>query len=264
MLTGSLSLRGGTGVYQQFPGFEQVIGALAATGTGPMRAEHYDVGVEQRLGDSLRWQVAFYDREEDGFFRRPLSEHRLVNNTLRRGVRTAPFEQNLEGYARGVEVLVQRKSVSGLSGWIAYAYGRNRYTDVERSETFWGDNDQRHAFNIYGFYRLSDRSSFSAKARVGSNVPAPGYFAESNGVYTLSHHRNGLRLPTYSRVDLRANRTFTWSGRRLTLFAEVVNVLNRDNVRFIPPTVRSATGRVSNMFEQMIPVLPSAGVLIEF
>jgi hypothetical protein len=187
-----------------------------------------------------------------------------VNNILVRGQRDARFEQSLEGFARGVEIMLQRRSATGFSGWVSYAYGRNRYTDTARSETFFGDNDQRHVLNVYGFYRLSDRFSLSAKARVGSNTPAPGYFAVSEGAYTLSTRRNDLRLPLYSRVDIRGNRTFNWSGRRLTLFAEVINVLNRDNVRFAPPSVNSTTRRVSNMFEQMVPVLPSVGVLFEF
>lgn len=59
----------------------------------------------------------------------------------------------------------------------------------------------------------------------------------------LSSRRNEVRLPVYSRVDVRANRSFNWSGRRLTLFAEVINVLNRDNVRFLPPSVNSFTRR---------------------
>ena len=67
-----------------------------------------------------------------------------------------------------------------------------------------------------------------------------------------------------SRVDLRANRTFNWQHRRLTLFAEVINLLDRDNVRFNPPGVNTATHKLSNLFESMIPIVPSAGVLIEF
>ena len=260
----SLMVRGGTGIYRQFPGFEQVIGDLAASSTRPMRAVHYDLALEQRLGSSIRWYVALYRREEDGFFRRPLSEHRLVDNRFQRGQRDAPFEQSLEGLARGVELMVQRKSARGLSGWVSYAYGRHRYTDLARGESYDSDNDQRHAFNVYGFYRLSDRFSLSAKARVGTNTPAPGYFAETNGGHMLSSRRNEVRLPIYSRVDVRANRSFNWSGRRLTLFAEVINVLNRDNVRFVPTSVNSFTRRVSGMFEQMIPILPSLGVLLEF
>ena len=64
-------------------------------------------------------------------------------------------------------------------------------------------------------------------------------------------------------MDLRANRTFTWSRRRLTLFAEIINVLNRDNLRFDPPSTSASTRRATGLFERMLPVLPSAGVLIE-
>jgi hypothetical protein len=263
-LPASLTVRAATGRYQQFPAFEQVIGSLASASTRPQRAGQFDLAVEQRLGDGLRWQVTLYNREEDGYFRRPLADTRLVNNVLVRGDRGASFEQSLEGFARGVELLIHGKSAGALSGWISYAYGRNRYTDASRRESFDGDNDQRHTFNVYGFFRKSDRVSFSAKARIGSNVPAPGYYERSGDQLTLSSRRNELRLPAYSRIDVRANRTFNWSRSRMTLFAEIINLFNRDNVRFVPPRVNTGTRQVSRMFEQMVPILPSAGVLIEF
>ncbi|HWK08654.1 MAG TPA: hypothetical protein VNR64_01290, partial [Vicinamibacterales bacterium] len=121
-----------------------------------------------------------------------------------------------------------------------------------------------HAVNLYVSYRISDRTSVGAKARVGTNVPAPGYYTQHGEDYFVASTRNTVRLPTYSRVDVRANRTFNWEHRRLTLFAEVINLFNRDNVRFNPPGVNTGTGRVSNLFESMIPIVPSAGVLIEF
>ena len=263
-LPASFAIRAGTGIYHQFPAMEQVIGDLAAPTSRPMRAVHYDLAVEHRIGSSLRWQVAVYDREEEDFFRRPLSEHRLVGDDFIRGQRGAPFVQSLNAFARGVEVLIQRKSAGGLSGWFSYAYGRNRVTDTMSGETYWGDNDQRHTLNVYGFYRISDRLSVSAKARLGSNVPAPGYYRQEGEAYYLSQQRNELRLPRYSRVDIRANRTFNWSSGRLTLFAEVMNVFNRDNVRFTPPAVSTASRGVSSLFEQMVPVVPSVGVLFEF
>ena len=43
--------------------------------------------------------------------------------------------------------------------------------------------------------------------------------------------RNVGRLPAYSRLDVRADRTFTYRRSRLTVFAEVVNALNRSNYR---------------------------------
>lgn len=263
-LSHSMFIRGGTGVYRQFPDFEQVIGTLGLPGAGAQRAEQYDIGFEHRIGSSIRWQATIFDREEAGFFRRPAAETRLVNGRVVRGIVTAPYENGLEGYARGVELLIQRRSAKGVSGWLAYSYGRAHRTDTETHESYWSDLDQRHALNLYLSYRISDRTSVSAKIRAGTNIPAPGYYQQQGDDFTLSPDRNTLRLPTYSRVDARANRTFNWSRKRLTLFAEVINLFNRDNVRFNPPGVNGATGRVSNLFESLIPIVPSAGILIEF
>jgi hypothetical protein len=259
-----LTMRAGGGIYQQFPEFEQSIGALAPPETTPQRAEQFDLGFEQRIGAAVRWQITLYDRGESAFFNRAGTHSRLVNDRVVPGSRFARFTQSLDGFARGVEVLVQRKAPTGMSGWLSYSFSRNRYLDRVTGESFYGDFDQRHTFNIYGSFRKSDRVSFSAKARIGSNVPAPGYFADVDGVLFLSATRNDVRMPVYARVDVRANRTFNWSRSRLTLFAEVMNVLNRDNVRFVPPGVSLRSRTVRNIFEPMIPIVPSLGVLIEF
>ena len=260
----SSSIRGGAGVYRQFPEFEQVIGMLGLPDAPAQLAEQYDLGFEQRIGASMRWTVTLFDREEDGFFRRPGAETKLVNGRVVRGVATAPYENQLEGFARGVEILLQRRSTRGVSGWLAYSYGRTRRTDQLTHETYWADLDQRHAVNLYVSFRISDRTNVSTKIRAGTNVPAPGYYVQQGDAFFVSSTRNTLRLPTYSRVDVRANRTFNWSRKRLTLFAEVINLLNRENVRFNPPGVSTSTGRANNLYESLIPIVPSAGILIEF
>jgi hypothetical protein len=259
-----LTMRGATGVYQQFPDFEEVVGAFAGIDVKPERSVHADLSVERRLSPATRVQFAIYQREDDEVIRRPGADTRLVAGRVVRGSRTATYANRLSGYARGAEVLVQRSAPAGMSGWLSYAYGRNRYEDVVSGEEYWGDLDQRHTFNAYGFYRFSHRLSASVKLRMGSNFPAPGYYAKDGDLYVLSHQRNELRLPSYSRLDLRVNRTFDWSRRRLTLFAEVLNVLNNDNVRFNPPSVNSTTRRVTHLFESLVPVVPSAGILLEF
>lgn len=258
------TVRGGAGVYRQFPSLEHVVGALAAPDGRASRADQFDLGIERRFGDALRVQVIGYARRERGFFRRVDAETRLEGPFLFVGDQHAPYEQRLDGRASGVEFLLQRKDPDGLSGWISYAYGRHRREDAQRGEWFWGDLDQRHTFNLYAFYRLSDRSSLSAKLRAGSNTPAPGYFREVEGGYFLSDRRNEYRLPAYSRLDLRANRTFMWGARRLTLFAEVMNVLNRENVRYLPPNLTRVPVRIRRLYEPLMPILPSVGILVEF
>jgi hypothetical protein len=260
----STTVRGATGKYQQFPRFEQVLGAWGTPGLDAERAMHADVSVERTIGSAARVQITVYDREERDFLRRPGAEPRIVDGRLVRGFTTATFENRLTGSSRGVEVFAQRLDANGFSGWISYAYGRHRYRDTVNQESFWGDLDQRHTANLYGLYRLSPRMSVSAKLRVGSNFPAPGYYREADGRYYVAETRNEVRLPSFARLDLRANRTFTWSARRLTLFAEVINVLNRENMRYHPPSIDPRTFEARRLFESLLPVVPSAGVLIEF
>jgi TonB dependent receptor len=257
-------VRAATGLYQQFPHFEQILGAWGTPGLNRERAAHFDVGLEQSFGSSARVQVTLYNREERGMLRRVGAETRLVGSMLVRGSTAARYENRLDGFSRGVEVMLQRLDSSGVSGWISYSYGRNRYRDVVTGEWFWGDLDQRHTFNVYGLYRISPRTSVGAKLRVGSNFPAPGYYVHDGGRHFLDDVRNEVRLPSFARLDLRANRTFSWSSRRLTLFAEVINLLNRENVRYHPPSIDGRTFEARRLFESLLPVVPSAGILIEF
>ena len=104
-------------------------------------------------------------------------------------------------------MLFQRRSTSGLSGWVSYSLGFNRYHDRVTGESFDGDFDQRHTFNGYGLYRFNDRYSLAGKLRAGSNVPAVGYWEQQGDQYFVSDTRNELRLP-----DTRAS-TFASAGR---------------------------------------------------
>jgi hypothetical protein len=258
------SVRAATGVYRQFPEFEHVVGALGVPGIPPERATTFDVGVEQTFHDKWRVALSIFDRDERGFIRRPGGETRIINGRLVRGSATAPYATRLSGDATGAEVLLQRRDPNGLTGWLAYSFGKLRYSDSFTGERFWGDLDQRHALNAYASYRVSTHWNVGAKLRVGSNFPVPGYYREQDGSYFISDRRNDERLPVYARLDIRGSRTFTWSRARMTLFGEVINALDRDNVRSNPPSIDSRTWRVSHLFETMIPIVPSAGILLEF
>ena len=203
-LSSSLKLRGGAGVHRQFPGFEQVAGLRHGTDLRAERAIHADVGLERALGREARVQVTFYHRREQGLVRLPDSEVRVVGNQLMLPSQTSRWVNALDGYARGVELLVQRRSNNGLSGWLSYSFGVNRYDDSTSGERFDGDVEQRHTFNAYGMYRVTDWFSLAAKLRLGSNVPAVGYW-EQRGSEVLRRHdaqhppRTGLRAARRAR-----------------------------------------------------------------
>jgi hypothetical protein len=263
-LTPRTRLRASAGEYRQFADFDQVLGLSGGANLNPESATQYDAGVERRTGATWRVSVALYDREESDMLRRLGSEIHVSGARVIRGSAGAKYENRLDGTASGLEVMVQRSSTARVSGWVSYAYARARYHDAGTEERFLSDYDQRHTLNAYAIYRHSARASYLAKLRLGSNFPIPGYYTERDGSFFVTDVRNTTRLPTYARLDLRTNHTFAWSGRRLTLFVEVINALNRENVRFTPPGVNPTTRQTTKPFDSMLPIVPSAGVLIEF
>lgn len=254
------TLRGGGGSYSQFPELTQAKGRRGGGGLPPAEALHADVAVEHRASPSLRWQVGVYARREDDGPRLPGAEPRLVNGRPVAASATSRWDARLDSRARGVELLVHRRVPAGVSGWLAYAYGRVEDRDAVTGERFAGDYDQRHTLNAFASWRLSHRVGASARLRYGSGLPVIGYYARVDDApdgepqYDLSSRRNGARLPAYARLDVRVERAFTRGDRRLTLFAEGVNVLNRAN--YGPGGAGGA--------EKLFPVLPSAGLLVEW
>ena len=271
-------LRGGSGVYRQFPDLEQVYGIRAGgRDLRPERALHVDAGIEHRLPRQTRILFNVYARHERDVLWTPGAEPQLSSNrTIRPGAFDAPWVNSLRGDARGVEIVMRREATDGFSGWAGYAYGHLRYTQTETGERFWADADQRHTLTLYGNYRLSSRASVSGRYRYGSNYPVAGYIGEPSTAlgqrpvvdgrplfYGLATERNTLRLPAYSRLDVRADRAFNWSSRRLVVFVDVANVLNHTNHRNASYFVDRG-GRVFETTQSLMPIVPSGGLVIEF
>lgn len=264
-LARGMHARAGVGVYHQFPAFDQVWGSRSGPTLAPERAIQADVSVDGPAGSRGLWQVTLFSRRERDRLRARDAEMRLVSGVPRQPARTPTYDNTLTGYSRGLELVLERRSPNGVSGWLAYTLAFTRESDRRTSERFWADFDQRHTFNAYAHYRFSSRLSASVKFRAGSNFPITGYVSARGDEFFIGEERNAARLPAYARLDLRANRTFEVRTKRLTLFAEVINVLNRRNARTrLGPTIESGTGRVVDPFEKLIPVVPSAGLLLEW
>jgi hypothetical protein len=270
-------VRGGSGLYRQFPDLDQVFGIRGGgLDLQPERALHLDAGIEQALPGQTRVLFNVYSRRERHVMWTPGAEPRLSSRgAILLGAFDAPWVNALSGEARGVEVVVRRDATGRFSSLAGYAFGRLKYTDTGTGETFWGDADQRHTLSLSGSYRLSSRASVSARYRYGSNYPVTGYIGLPSGAspptvtegapvfLRLATQRNTLRLPPYSRLDLRADRAFTWSHRRLVAFVDVANVLNHENVRNTSYAIDGA-GRVLGRAGTLLPFVPSGGLVVEF
>jgi hypothetical protein len=254
-------LRAGLGRHYQFPDFERLFGRLGNPALGAERATHYNVSIERTFGSKTRLLAEAYDREDRNLLF-SLSEPRLENGQVT--FSESAFRNSLAGYARGLELSLQRRSANGFSGWLAYSYSKTGLTDEQTGHSFPSDFDQRHTLSLYGSYRLTETFHLSSGWRYGSGLPVPGFFRERGADIVLAGERNLIRLPVFSRLDVRANKVFLFNRWKLTLYGEVLNVLNRGNERFVGLDGIAPGGKVFLGRDKLLPILPSAGIAIEF
>ena len=254
-------IRAAAGRYYQFPDFQQMFGRFGYPLLKAARSTHYNASVERRLGDRVRLLAEVYYREDDKHFF-SLSEPRLLGSFP--FFFPFAFDNSLRGHARGFELTLQRRSANKLTGWVSYAYSRTKLTDSQTGLSFPSDTDQRHTVNVYGSYRFNETWNLSSAWRYGSGEPIPGFFRKVGDLFFLSEERNATRLPAYSRVDIRLNKAFLFKSWKLTLNGELINALNRENVRYAGFDFFGPDGRVFGQLDRVIPRLPSAGVVIEF
>ena len=250
------------GRYYQFPDFEQVFGRLGSRSLRAERATNVSGGVEALVGDRMRLSVEVFDREDANLFF-SLAEPRFDGVFF--SFVEFPFRNALDGHARGFELTLQRRSANKLAGWISYSYLRTKLTDSQTGLSFVADNEQRHLLNTYASYRFTDTWNLSSVFRFGSGPPIPGFFKLVDGNYFLSDRRNEVRVPDYARLDVRVSKAFLFNRWKLTLTGEVLNLLNRENLRYEGfDSFSVINGRVFGQLARVLPILPSVGAVIEF
>jgi hypothetical protein len=256
-------IRAGVGRYYQFPDFDRLFGFLGNPNLGAESATHYNVSLERSLGSRTRLLAEAYDREDrDLIF--SLSEPRIEAGQIT--IDADPFRNSLRGHARGIELSLQRRSANGLTGWVSYAYSKTLLTDRQHELSFVSDFDQRHTVNMFGSYRFTETFNLSSQWRYGSGLPWIGFFRKEEAGIFLGSERNQIRVPAYSRVDVRANKAFLFKKWKLTLSGEVLNILHHKNEYNVESNLIRfrANGFFITGLRESFRILPSVGVAIEF
>jgi hypothetical protein len=215
-------------------------------------ANHYTATVEQRLGESSRLRVAFFDRE-DG---RSAGNY---SNGCGKAFPPAEFQSVGRDYARGVQVVLQSRTANRLSGWIGYTLTTARsnviYVDPNTHNRVISPytptlEDQRHTINVFASYRFSPSLHLSGKWLYGSGFPYPG-------------SPDRTPLGNYERLDLRTEKDWAFRRWKIALYGEVLNLTNHENPRFFS-TSQDPNGNITYTPQQGLPITPTAGVAFEF
>jgi hypothetical protein len=255
------TINASAGASRQFADLDAMMGPTGAPALRPERATHADVGIEQRLSNGIRWQATLFNRLEQDVLRGPDSVLTLPTAGAEALV-PGSYRNALSGVARGLELVVTPEAKGRVSGWLSYTYAVMRQHDVATQETFWSDFDRRHTLNVAGMFRLGPRTSAGVVLRSASGVPIPGYFDLRNGTLVAGDRLNTVRLPAYVRLDGRLQRRVFASAHQVTLFAEIINALNRGNEGLSSGVVEPTTGLATGFSRPLVPRQVSFGIMV--
>ncbi len=248
------------GASRQLPDLDATVGTPSAAALLPERATHVGLGVERQFSNGMRWQATLFYRRERDVLRPPDALPRLVEGAMLDPPMPGVYCNAIAGESRGLELVVTSLRARRLSGWLSYTYAITRQRDGLTGETFWSDLDRRHTFNGAGLLRIGSRTTASVVLRAASGAPIPGYFEMRDGTLVVGRWRNTVRLPTYVRFDGRVQRQFFSSRHQISLFAEVVNMLNRGNVGLAVGTIQPLTGDAFGFSQSLAPRRASIGI----
>ncbi|RPJ86431.1 MAG: hypothetical protein EHM18_06250 [Acidobacteria bacterium] len=253
------------GETHQSPFLVQLFGQYGNRALTPERSRVLQAAWAYRLQDGIEVRASGYRKTRQEVPWRPEGQWRLIGNVIT-PPSSLPFQNALRDRSKGAELQIRRNAVNGLAGWIGYGWGQSLWSERE-SEWFPGNYDQRHTLSLFAQYRWTSQLDLSGKWRYATGLPVPAYVSRQGDDYFVDAFRNQVRLSDYSRLDVRAAKSFNRDRYRLTLFVEVLNLLNRDNVRFAGvgrDDVNVKTGRIRDLDHTQFPILPTAGLAIEF
>ncbi len=235
-LTDNTSINGATGVFRQNLPLFLLSQNPESKNLKDLEATHFIVGVDHLLAENTRLTLEVYDKEYSKFPMDPTQpELFLIDEIISSGLFFG--HQQLTGsgkaYARGVELLIQKKLKQKLYGLISGSYSRSRYEDfngVWRDRSF----DNRVMFTIEGGYKPNNKWEYGVRFLFAAGAPYTPFDADSSrsqykGILDDSKVM-GERKPAYHSLNLRVDRRFNFKGSNLIVFLSVWNIYDRENV----------------------------------
>jgi TonB family protein len=221
------TLKGGVGVFHQPPQPFESIKPFGSPNVRTNYAIHYSLGIEQQLSRDV--EVSF-----EGFYKdlRDLVVARAATTSAAGGTN---FTNTGEGRTYGTELLARWKPGGPLSGFIAYTMSRSerRLDDSRPFTTF--EFDQTHILNAVASYKLGRGWTVGGRFRYVTGNPYTPYLGAvadlDAGVYTpiASPSLNSGRVAPFHSLDLRVDKTWTFTDWKLTAYLDLRNAYNRQN-----------------------------------
>ncbi len=235
-LTEKLSWRASYGQYFQQPLFLFLNSFDQNRNLVPFRADHYVTGLAYFASPTLRFTVEAYAKNYKDYpvaTQFPALSLANVGDTFAVRDILFPLTSAGRGRVRGIELFAEKKFTNKWFGQANFAWLRSRQgglDGVQRPSVY----DYPRIANVVGGYRINSQWELSMRASYLAGRPYTPFREDvsrlqQRAIFDLTRV-NAERLPDYVRVDIRADRTFTFRDKPLLVFIGVQNAFNRRNV----------------------------------
>ncbi len=251
-LTDKLSLNAAMGSFYQTPASYQIALDPANQLLKSSKADHYILGVEQRLSDDSKVSVEVY--------------HKELKNVIVGSDTSSILTNNGSGYADGIEFFLQKKLTDGMVGSASYTYSISKRKDTSAQAYYNFEYDRPHIFNLIIGLELGNGWQIGAKFQYASGnpyTPVVGTIKKAGTYFVVDGVVNSARYPEYHKLDLRVDKKFYFTNWNLTFYLDLWNVYNRSNILAYTYKV-DQSGIITTNSRLDFGILPIAGVTAQF
>ncbi len=230
------NLTANAGIYFQAPEAGWLVIYTANRDLKYIRADEVIIGAEHFIGSNIKISAETYLKQYHNY---PVSLYNPNYVFINNGVALYPnfLDEAVsagKGYYMGFDLTVQQKNNgNGLYWTFSYSYSHSKFLALVGNYQP-VEFDPGNQINVTAGYKFNDGFSLSSHFKYAGGLPYTPYDIElskehGRGIFIQDYY-NKARLPEYVRWDIRAEQLIHPWGSELTLYLEVLNVLDRLNV----------------------------------
>ena len=238
-------------------------------------SDHFILEIERAFENGTVIKAAGYRKQLDKQIEPDPEENPVKNkNYLNIG----------EGYAQGVEFLLQYRQGDRFFGWLSYARSVSKRRDAPDQDYRFYSYDQTHIATIIASYKFTKTFEIGGRWQYATGNPYTPLTCEeniSNPCYEsilsprdgktrkvpLYGSINSFRVEPFHRLDVRISKDFVFDTWQIGTYLELINAYNRKNVlqfSYDEEYERNEDGEVKKDIVGQLPLLPYFGVILEF
>jgi outer membrane receptor for ferrienterochelin and colicin len=204
----------------------------------------------------------------------PLPDTKITLECYQKDLEALPVENDYNriitndgsGFARGLEFFLQKKMRTNFVGSLAYTYAVSRRRQGAAEPEYDFEFDQRHNLTLISGYQFTNQWRLGVKFQYATGMPytpVTGTVNRSGNWYLVEGVPYSARYPAIQKLDLRIDRFFHFKRWTMSVYLDLWNALNRNNVLFYAYSCNNQ-GELTEKANYDFPMMPIVGLSAQF